>query len=448
MFAVLRPSVDDGGSPSDDRASMLHPFAWLLVASLAAGAAQSERGGERAAQLAPNKVALVHCTPQSISAGTGAPRIVKNPIAQALAICAPGGLIELAPGDYPSFAVGFAKPSDWNAATSGGTRSSPITVRAMGDVRIVPRSSGDTIAIAQQVTCGYITFEGLTIVCGYRAGVMFYKCGAGEQHQGFRFRDCNLDGGFDHVRGEGQNSKWGVWGHSLADFEFRGVRSRVYVRNLRHEHGFYIQNSQGDVLIEKVDAGRLGRTFVQFTARPGDGPPGRGTITVRDCSVEDVCIARGDDYKGGSAFTVAGRHAGKLVFERNRYRAGFVRGVAALTREGVPYGTGAFVAWDARGEPNGTLILRDNDFEFAAGCGDRPVVSLGGCREVQISGKNRFVSGGNAVALEIDPPPHSVFASNPIGKLSLAPETVVVGSVRRNGEPSSLREPSAPAERD
>ena len=29
------------------------------------------------------------------------------------------------------------------------------------------------------------------------------------------------------------------------------------------------------------------------------------------------------DYKGGSAFTIAGRHEGRFVLENNRFRAGF-----------------------------------------------------------------------------------------------------------------------------
>lgn len=418
-------------------APMLHvslpAFVLAVLAVLVQGERRDEprRGGSP--QQAPQKVTSIRCTPSTISTGVGAPQPAKNPIAQALQRCAPGGLIELAPGDYPSFGVGFAKNAEWNANTSGGTRTMPIVVRALGEVRVLPGSGGDTIAITQQVRCGFITFEGLTIVCGYRAGVMFYKCGENELHEGFRFLDCNLEGGFDHLTGQGANSKWGMWGHSLKDFEFRGVRRRSYVRNTRHEHGFYLQNARGDITIENVDASRLGRTFVQFVARADWGPPGVGTILVRNCTVEDVGIARGDDYKGGSAFTLGGRHSGVAIFENNRFRAGFDQRLKSLTREGVPYGSGAFVAWDARGERNGTLILDGNDFEFAAGCGDRAVVSISGCKDVRIRGKNRFVSGGKTVALELDPPPGNGSASNPNLAVELSPDTLCKGGVRIAG---------------
>jgi len=404
-------------------------------------AVQERRRDEprRSPELAPRRAAFVSCTPGMVAIGNTPAHASPNPIAEALQNAAPGALIEVQAGEYPSFAVGFAKAAAWAAATSGGTAAQPIVVRAVGDVRVVPTSSGDTLAIAQQRRCGWITFEGLTFVCGYRAGIMFYKCGPNELHEGFRFLDCNVEGGFDHVRGVGNNSKWGVWGHSLKDFEFRGVKRRPYVRSIRQEHGFYLQNPRGDVTIENVDASRLGRTFVQFTSRPGDGAPGVGTITVRNCRVEDACIARGDDFKGGSAFTVAGRHEGTLIFERNRYRAGFSRELLGLTREGVPYGTGAFVSWDGRGEPSRTLVLEDNDFELAPGCGDRPLVSIGGCRELRIAGHNRFAAGAN-VALDLDPPPQSGFATNPCGRISLAETTELRGGVRWRGETASEKQ--------
>lgn len=383
---------------------------------------------------APLVAQFITCTPTTIRLSNGQQLDSKNPIADALSRCGPGSTVMLADGAYPSFGVGFAKKSDWNAPISGGTRTQPIVVRAQGKgARVVPRTSGDTIAVAQELNCGWITFEGLTIECGYRAGIMFYKLADQRRHEGFKFLDCHLVGGFDHAKGEGANSKWGVWGNCLADFEFRGVRGRASVRDIRHEHGFYLQNLVGDVTIENVDGARLGRTFLQVVARPDWGPPGTGTLTVRNCSIEDPCIARGDDYKGGSALTLSGRHTGRAIFENNRYRSGFNPTLKHLTREGVPFGTGAFVAWDAGGEPNGTLILRNNDFQIAPGCGDRPLVAIGGCRDVQVVGRNRFV-GGNTSALEIDPVTPKGFGSSKCGKVTLDPATECKGAIKLQGQ--------------
>ncbi|MBM3990498.1 MAG: hypothetical protein FJ298_05745 [Planctomycetes bacterium] len=390
---------------------------------------------------------LISCTPGAIRLSNGQQIASKNPIADALARCGPGSTITLSDGHYPAFGVGFAKKSEWNAPIHGGTRERPIVVRAQGQgARVVPRTSGDTIAIAQELTCGWITFEGLTIECGYRAGIMFYKLADSRRHEGFKFLDCHLVGGFDHAKGEGANSKWGVWGNCLAEFEFRGVRGRASVRDIRHEHGFYLQNLVGDVTIENVDGARLGRTFLQVVARPDWGPSGAGTLTVRNCSIEDPCIARGDDYKGGSALTLAGRHTGRAIFENNRYRCGFDPALAHLTREGVPFGTGAFVAWDAGGEPNGTLILRNNDFQIAPGCGDRPLVAIGGCREVALVGRNRFVAGHSA-ALEIDPITAKGLGSSKCGKVTIEPALVCEGALKLQGSVATPEQLAALAPR-
>lgn len=384
-----------------------------------------------AAHSALSAPAHIVCTPESISVNGGQAQQAKTSIAAALAKASPGSLIELTPGTYESFSIGFDKPAAWNARTSGGLPGQPITIRANGNVLIAAGNSGDTIAISQAERCGHITFEGLTIEPGYRAGVMFFKCAPDQVHEGFRFIDCKILGGYDHRTGQGRATKWGVWGHNLKDFEFRGVRAPAIVRDIRHEHAFYLQNARGDITIENVSAARLGRTFVQFTARASDGAPGIGTIRVERCVVDDACIAAGDDYKGGSAMTLAGNHTGTVIFKNNRVRAGFARELTHLTRQGVPYGSGAFVAWDAGGERSGLLVLESNHFEFAPGCGDRPLVQISGCREVRLKGNNRFIAGA-APALLFD-----VDGNKPNLTVAIDPATVVQGEVRIAGKPAS-----------
>lgn len=406
----------------------------FLTCLLAALAPIQQRPRDRS-DTPPANARSVRCTPATIRVDGGPPQNVQNPIAAALQRAAPGALIELDSGTYKGFSLGFDKDIFWNARTTGGRAGQPITVRGAGEVRIVPDNSGDTISISHGVDIGYITFENLTIVPGYRAGVMFSHVGPGKSYDGFRFVDCNIVGSFDALAQSGAPSKWGVWGHSLKDFEFRGVAKPAIVRDIQQEHAFYLQNSKGDITIENVQAARLGRTFVQFTARAGDGEPGIGTLTVRNCVVEDACIAAGDDYKGGSAFTIAARNTGKIVFENNRYRAGFAPGIKKLTHPGVPYGSGALMAWDDGNNPSGTLILKNNDFALAPGCGDRPLVSIGGVRDVQIVGTNKFVSGGEQVALELDPVGDKGGPSNtPNGKMLVEKTNSIQGGVRIAGK--------------
>ncbi len=385
------------------------------------------------------KVMLVVCTPTTIACAGGAPQDVVNPIAAALTRAAPGARIELGAGDYPSIGIGYDKDAVWNARTSGGTHAAPITVVGKGKARIFGES--DAITVSQQIKNGFITFQNIEITPGSRSGVLFSQ-GEGWVHEGYRFLDCNIIGQWDHLTDTGaHSSKWGVYGRGLKDFEFRGVEQRARICDLRREHGFYLQNLRGDVLIENVDVARVGRTFIQVTAREKEGPPGEGTLTIRNCSAEDCCIAAGDNNKGGSAFTFAGRHNGTIRLQHNRLRAGFVEALRKLTRPESPYGTGALVAWDGGEEtPTARLILEDNDFELAAGCGDRNLVAIGACATVEIRGANRFVAGANPAALELEPTRQTRPEGSPVGALSIDPATVIKGPIRWRGNRVSLEE--------
>jgi len=360
---------------------------------------------------------------------------IRNPIAQALAAAKPGTVIWLDPGEYPPFTIGFQSHSPANAATHGGDPGNPVVVQGKAPgVRIVG-ADGDAIAIDQRVPNGWITFRNLTIVPGRRAGVMFYERKDGKLHQGYTFEDCHILGAFDHGTGQGKRAKWGVWGQMLSDFRFAGVNAPARIENISEEHAFYLQNVQGPITIENVQARDLGRTFCQFTARPNNGPPAKGDVVVRNCVVEDACIAQTDGFKGGSAFTVCGRMQGLFLFEKNVYKAGFRPERRRLTRPDQPYGTGAFTAWEeGRAGQTATLVLRDNDFSFAPGCGDRPVVSIGGCEKVLIVGANRFVSGGQQQALCLDPlDGRGETASSPNGSVYLAPATTIEGTLTLRG---------------
>lgn len=411
----------------------------LALLSLGASAAPASRPAPASQGRGAFKTSIVaKCTPDSVTID-GRRQASKHPIATALQAAGPGSVIALDPGRYGAFGIGFGHNKPWNARTSGGNPSQPILIHApFGGVTIAANASqGDTIAIKGDTNPGHITFQNLTIVPGYRAGVIFYKGKWGQTYEGFRFLDCDILGTWDHLANKGGKSTWGIWALGLSDFEFRGVQRRVRVENLRKEHGFYLQNPQGDVLIEDVDARHLGRTFCQFTARKSDGPPGRGTITIRNCTITDVGIARTDAFKGGTALTFAGPLTGTIRLENNVVRAGFDERVQRLTKPDVPYGTSALVVWDYHGGRSGHLILDGNKFEFAPGCGDRPLVSIGACERVEILGTNVFHSGGNQAALVLDPlDPRGTgkLQNSPNGDVHVASGLALNGGIQLRGD--------------
>ncbi len=388
-------------------------------------------------QTAARPAIVAQCTPTTVSIG-GAARKSTNPIASALEQAGPGSTILLEAGAYPGFSIGVGGTSANNARTSGGLPGQPITIEGRGTVWIRSGAGADTILVSQQVKNGHFLFKNLNIEPGYRAAVMF---AIGGVHEGFRFWDCDIIGGYDHASRRGKASKWGVWGSQLKDFEFKGTAARAQVRNIRDEHGFYLQNCRGDVTIERVEGLQLGRTFCQVTARSREGPPGTGTVLIRDCEVRDVALAPGDGFKGGFAFTFGGRHGGTIRLERNVCLVGFNKSLKHLTTPGAPYGTGALVMIDGgEAELNAALILEDNEFRFAPDCGDRAVVSIGGCRDVRIFGWNRFEAGAYGVALDLDPLENETsgpLISKPNVSVHLARETLIKGAVRLQGKPAS-----------
>ena len=368
----------------------------------------------------PKPAALFHCEPGRLRVGYGAYREVSNPIASALEQAGPGSRIEVGQGAYPPLWIGYDTHSANNARTAGGTPGRPIVLRAIGKVSLLPRGASDTISVSQEIKNGYIVFDGLKIHAGYRSAVIFTQ---GWVHPGFEFRDCTITGNYDHRRQQGASAKWGVQAYGLKDFVFRGVDGDAVIQNIKYEHAFYLHNSQGDVLIERVKGSRLGRTFIQVTSRPGEGGLGTGTITVRDCTVSDVCISPGDDYKGGSAFTFAGPHRGTILIDSCRLRAGFVEELRRLTKPGVPYGTGALVVYGTEAGTVDRLIVKDSDFRFQEGCGDRPLVTIGDVGQFFAIGTNLFRAGGeDKVALRFE-------GSSPLEDRLFDPSTDLVGRV-------------------
>jgi hypothetical protein len=328
-----------------------------------------------------------------------------NSLARALEWAGPGARILMGAGDYPSLGIGHDSPRAWNSKAHGGTLEAPVRVSARGRVRILPGNQPDALTVHQQIPSAHIEFERITFVAGDRAGIVLSDLDGEQEHRGFRFYDCTIDGGFDHRSGLGTRSKWGVLAHDMNDFVFAGRDARAVVKNTCREHAFYLQNPRGDVTIEHVDASELGRTFVQIAGRERSGAPGRGLVRLVDNDVRDIGIAEGDGYKGGSAFTFMGRLEGcTILVEGNRYRAGFVADLLPLRPKDGSYGTSALAVWDeGQGHYNGTLVLRANDFETAPGCGDRPLVSIHATRRVIVTADNRFVSGSKWPALHLDP---------------------------------------------
>ena len=380
---------------------------------------------------------MIQVSPTWLRLPTGERFDSPNAIPRALEFAAPGAVVELLPGTYPPFKIGFGNHDPENSRTVGGQPGLPIVIRGRQGVRVEHRDRADTLGISHTVPVAHIHFENIEFVPGYRSAIMFYDLEDTQAHVGFHFYDCRIVGRWDHPTKTGETSKWGVLGHDLSDFVFAGRNGRAVVRDIRLEHGFYLQSPRGNITLENIDASRLGRCFVQITARERSGPPGRGLVTIRNNHVNDTGISDWDNFKGGSAFTIAGGlEYCTILVEGNRYRAGFDPKLVHLTGEGAAYGTGALVAWDGgEARPNGNLLLRGNDFEIEKSAGDRPLVKIGACERVSVEADNRFVTGAWPTALEIQAV-YDEQRSGPrqIGQLFLDAALEIQGQIRVDTE--------------
>mgnify|MGYP003435061787 CR=1 FL=1 len=71
--------------------------------------------------------------------------------------------------------------------------------------------------------------------------------------------------------------------------------------------------------------------------------------------------------------------------------------------------------------------------------GDRPLVAIGACTQVELIGQNRFVSGANPAALELEPTSERRPEGSPVGALNIDPATQIQGPIRWRGEKMPLK---------
>ncbi len=414
--------------------SLIHVFL-----ALALFAPQAKQAPERPTQASLPKATRIYCTPTTMACERELPVETKYSIAAALTRAAPGARIELAAGDYNGFDIGLDKASARTARTSGGTRAAPIIVLGVGKVRIVEEKNA--IHVSQQVKNGFITFERIDLVSEDGSAILF-EGGEGWIHEGYSFLNCNISGKpVGKAARKAPRSKFGVWGRGLKDFAFCGVGACAKISDLKSGDAFCLQNLRGDVLIENVDARFIGGSFLELSANPQDGPPSEGTLTIRDCRVEECCINAGENVSGECAFSLAGQHNGTILLQGNRYRAGFDQELRKHTRARFPYGTSALVAWDGDGAASiARLILDGNEFEMHTACGDRPLVAIGACKRVELRGANRFVAGANPAALELEPTRKLRPEGSPVQALWIDPWTQFHGSLRWRGLEVTLEE--------
>ncbi|MFG0316802.1 MAG: hypothetical protein ACF8XB_05980 [Planctomycetota bacterium JB042] len=292
----------------------------------------------------------------------------------------------LGPGSY----------EPWNAVAN---KKSPFRVRVIRgmaedreQVRLRRNQTGgsSTLGFVHPLYHSHLRLEHLTVEASNNAALLTWEnahihLGVDAPFCGIHLIDVLIDGGFDHARGEGFDSKWGCLLNRTSDFVARDVE----VRGIRREHAFYPHQIEGRHEFVRVTVDGVGRTFLQIANRETEngGARGFGEVVVRDCYVRNAGLA-----DGGAAITVSG-HLGRLVVTDTLVECSEQGNALVVWPEySPPYGK--------HGTPNGTVVLRGN--AFLGGSCVRPLVRLSGAASLVAEG-NTFISGLNSIAVDVNP---------------------------------------------
>lgn len=216
-----------------------------------------------------------------------------------------------------------------------------------------------------------ITIQNLTLVNDQNEFAPI-RTAMNEVHGHITINKCNFVGTGTNWLGKGM--KWGVRGHGPAKWTITDCNFDPC-----QEHSIYIDNPQGDLLIDKCSGIRNGRTFMQITNRPTSGPSQFGNISVKNCVANEM-----SDYGGGgSDYTFVGC-TGKLE----------VKDCSSFNTK-----NGAMVLWTD--VTNGTYVVGRNysfnevlieRFRAESSTATRPMISLSGIRYGLV--KDCYLYGG------------------------------------------------------
>jgi len=218
-----------------------------------------------------------------------------------------------------------------------------------------------------------ITIKDLEIVNGLHEFAPI-RTSMGEVHGHITIENCSFKGIGGGWLGRGM--KWGIRGHGPARWTIVNCKFEP-----AQEHSIYIDNPQGNLLIDRCTGSKNGRTFMQITNRPTSGLSQFGDITVKDCTCSEIK----KDGGGGSDYTFVG-----------------CLGTLSVTNcSSINTNNGAFVAWTDT--TNGTYpISSSEDFSFnkiiiknfnaTSRIAERPMLAISGSKYTELSGLS--IDGG------------------------------------------------------
>ena len=321
-----------------------------------------------------------------------------------------GTKIQLRAGTYAPFEFDPFSSSAQAVGVMGGAPGAPVHVYGENGTVIGPNNTGggSTMTVRGKVpnhSFHQIRWYDVTWMGGNAgACILVGACSDannGIQYNGWKFFNCEMDGGFDHKSGTGFNSKWGMRAYSMSGFLWRGGT----VHDVKQEHGFYMSTFRGNGTIQGVTMWELGRTAIQIVARVDvftclNMPENPGDILINGNYIADIGLQPGD-YHAGTAITITGRQNGITRILDNTVEFGFDTFTPGLRHAilnmpdypvSKPYGTGAVIHWTENKTNHlwsNELIMEDNTIAFQDNSGGSSCRGAVGARKGDLQGQLR-----------------------------------------------------------
>lgn len=259
-----------------------------------------------------------------------------------------------------------------------------------GQARIT--APGDDAVFFDRCPKAPVTFSGMVIDAGTRSAVSTHDDGKPETRYDLDFVGCVVDGGYDHERGVGRDSKWGLNLHRWA-----GSVKRTTIRRIKREHGIYAHTAAGDIHLDECTIVRCGRSGIQHVGREHESGWSAAEIRITDSVFRDCGL-----WDGGAAITLQGMRRG--VLRRVRSYIGedeeFVSRYLETHPERARFGSTHFVNWNEFSPstpnlnlPSEGIWLDDYAAWTAPKCGNGPGVSITNAETAMFTGTVSITTG-------------------------------------------------------
>lgn len=305
--------------------------------------------------------------PTSVTDPAGLVHTTSNPIGWVMALATKGAEAVLYPGQYPApMSIVEVRPSLVRSHTPG-------TVTIGGS-----NSLADTMGFSKpgKLLC---TFQGLTILGGWRSCVMF-------AHKGAAYADLTWIG-CDFRPASSFGTKWGLHPVQCSNQVFDSCQFTEFA-----EHGIYDHSRLGRLTIDNCEFSRCGRTGLQAVGRMNEYDKQR---SIGELILRKTHFSENGALDGGGAIT--------LVGQKNPVRISDTTVTSAQPNANALVSSSDYFPAEGKivPSPNGAILL--DGFSAVLTGSKRELAIIGDCTHFLVKRSTFLQNGPNPHVLSLNP---------------------------------------------